>query len=371
MPGCPACGASLRTIRQRDGIFFECADCHGRAITLPQIRRVAGDRYTTSLLRQINANENAAGRGCPFCTRQMRRFTSKEPPLELDACKTCGVVWFDPFEFNAVPETAVESPEAARLRGIEAEATWQLERARAAEPTFSEDEPDESWKTIPALFGFPVESDCPALNRQPLFTWTLGLFIAGISAWAWLDDTRAAVGSFAFIPAQAWRMGGITWVTSFFLHAGILHLVGNLYFLLVFGDNVEDYIGRWRYGLLILGSTLLGNAVHVVFSSQSDVPCIGASGGISGVIVFYALQFPRAKIGHVVRFGFYFRWIQMPAWFALVLWLLMQGFILMLQMRGQSNVAATAHLGGALAGFLLWLRWKAIQEKAVHRLESR
>jgi Zn-finger nucleic acid-binding protein len=206
MPACPACGTALETIRQREGLYFECPSCHGRAITFPQIRRVAGDRYTTSLLRQINANDNSAGRGCPFCTRSMRRFESKEPPLVLDACKTCGVVWFDPAEFNAVPEGAIESPDAARLRGIEAEAT-------------------------------------------------------------------------------------------------------------------------------------------------------------SGVIVFYALQFPKAKIGHVVRFGFYFRWIQMPAWVLLILWLLMQGFILMLQLKGRSHVGATAHLGGALAGVLLWLRWRSIQDK--------
>jgi membrane associated rhomboid family serine protease len=363
MPACPACGTALETIRQRDGLYFECPSCHGRAITFPQIRRVAGDRYTTSLLRQINANDNSAGRGCPFCTRSMRRFDSKEPPLVLDACKTCGVVWFDPAEFNAVPEGAVESPDAARLRGIEAEATWRLERARAAEPTFSEDPPDESWKTIPALFGFPVETDCPALNRQPLFTWSLAAVIAVISTLAWLDKGHAAMDSLAFVPADAWRSGGVTWVTSFFLHAGIVHLVGNLYFLVVFGDNVEDYVGRWRYAGLILGSTLVGNAVHFFSNSFSLTPCIGASGGISGVIVFYALQFPKAKIGHVVRFGFYFRWIQMPAWCLLILWLLWQGFILMLQLKGLSRVGATAHLGGALAGLLLWLRWRLIQDK--------
>jgi membrane associated rhomboid family serine protease len=88
------------------------------------------------------------------------------------------------------------------------------------------------------------------------------------------------------------------------------------------------------------------------------VPCVGASGGISGVIVFYALQFPRARLGFLMRYFFYFRWIQFPAWVALVLWLLMQTFTVVMQISGFSNVAATAHLGGAAAGFFLWLEWR-------------
>jgi len=67
---------------------------------MPQIRRVVGDRFATQLLRQINANPNFAEKACPFCNRPMRRFESQDPPQELDACKPCGTVWFDPQEFE-------------------------------------------------------------------------------------------------------------------------------------------------------------------------------------------------------------------------------------------------------------------------------
>ena len=163
MPVCPNCAAELNTVRQREGLFFECPTCHGRAVTIPQIRRVAGDRFATSLLRQINANQNFGGRACAFCTRPMRLFHSEEPPLELDACKACGVVWFDPQEFETVPEGFLESSEAARLRGVEADAKWRLERLQERDNTDAG--PDEAWKTIPALFGFPVESETPGLKQ--------------------------------------------------------------------------------------------------------------------------------------------------------------------------------------------------------------
>lgn len=358
MPSCPNCVRPLQTVRQRDGIFYHCADCHGRAVTIPQIRRVCGDRFATGLLRQINANENFGIRPCPFCSRQMREFHSPNPPLTLDACKVCGAVWFDPEEFEAVPEGTVESADSAHLRGIEAIATWKLERMK--ERGLTEEGPEEDWKTIPALFGLPVESEAAPLARWPWLTWSLALIIAAVSIWAFFD-LEAAVQTFGLIPAEAGRYGGLTLLTSFFLHGGAWHLIGNLYFLLIFGDNVEDYVGRWRYLLLVFAATLVGDAVHLLAEPASTIPCIGASGGISGVIVFYALQFPHARLGFLFRYAcVIFRWVQIPAWVALGLWLLLQSVSVMLQLNGFSNVAATAHLGGAAAGFGFWLAWRKL-----------
>jgi membrane associated rhomboid family serine protease len=175
----------------------------------------------------------------------------------------------------------------------------------------------------------------------------------------------AAIDSFGFVPAQAFRYGGLTILTSFLLHGGILHLIGNLYFLLIFGDNVEDYLGWRKYLLLILAATITGDCVHLLVASGSTTPCVGASGGISGVIVFYALQFPRARLGFLVRLYWQFRWLQIPAWGALILWLLMQSFGVVMQLSGFSNVASTAHLGGSAAGLLLWLWWRKAERQPV------
>jgi len=355
MPDCPTCAASLNTVRQREGLFYLCPGCAGRAVTLPQIRRVAGDRFATKLLRQINTNSQSGPRICPFCNRPMRVLHADDPPLELDACKLCGAVWFDPQEFESVPENAVASVPELHLRGIEIIATHRLEELKnRGNP---DQTPDEEWKWIPAMFGFPVESETAALRRHPFFTWSLGILIVLISVLAF-RDLEAAATRFGFVPAEAWRYGGLTFVTSFLLHGGVFHLIGNLYFLLIFGDNVEDFLGRLRYGLLLLGATLAGDVVHLLAEPGSTVPCVGASGGISGVIVFYALQFPKARLGFLFRYFVYFRWLQIPAWGALVLWLLLQTSGVIDQLNGFSNVAATAHLGGAGAGFIFWLWWR-------------
>ena len=355
MARCPSCGTSLNTVRQRGGLFYSCPRCNGRAVTLPQIRRVAGDPFATKLLRLINSHPVPGRRPCPFCQQPMRVFHSDNPPVELDACKTCGSVWFDPSEFEAVPEGAVESVHEARLRGYEAFGRYRLEQAQSW--SGADEPPDEAWKWIPALFGFPVETNTPAVRALPLITWSLAALIALVSIFAFFH-IKTAVNTYGFIPAEALRYGGLTSLTSFFLHAGVFHLVGNLYFLLVFGDNVEDVLGHWKYGFLILAATLVGDFTYWLGNAVSMTPCVGASGGISGIIVFYALAFPKARLGFMFRYFLYFRWFQTPAWGALVLWLIFQGLGYYMERSGLSSVASSAHLGGAAIGFLLWLWWR-------------
>ncbi|HLX69561.1 MAG TPA: rhomboid family intramembrane serine protease [Verrucomicrobiae bacterium] len=316
---------------------------------------IAGDRFSVGILRKINTARTAGQRPCPFCSRQMLQFPVENPPLQLDACRACNLVWFDAQEFEAIPEKPVESVNEMHLRVAEAVAVHKIEQMREQEGI--EGEPDETWKTIPALFGFPVKSETTPLTCRPWMTWTLSAVIALISIIAF-TNLDAAINTWGFVPAEALRYGGITLLTSFFLHAGIVHLVGNLYFLLVFGDSVEDYLGRWRYLLLILLSTITGDCIHWAFQSGSTTPCIGASGGISGVIVFFALQFPKARLCFLLRAYWRFRWLKIPAWGALVLWLIMQSFGAFMELSGYSHVASTAHLGGSAAGFLFWWQWR-------------
>ena len=90
------------------------------------------------------------------------------------------------------------------------------------------------------------------------------------------------VSHLGLIPAQATRDGGVTFLTSFFLHAGILHLVGNIYFLFVFGDDVENFLRPFRYLALIAFAAFIGDLAHIAADPHSQIPCVGASGGIAG-----------------------------------------------------------------------------------------
>src|SRR5215472_17901244 len=115
---------------------------------------------------------------------------------------------------------------------------------------FDSGAPEESWKQIAAFLGMPVEFDEPEEERKPWATWLLSGVIISASLLAF-SNLREVVQRFGLIPAQATRLDGLTFATSFFLHAGVIHLLGNMYFPLVFGDNVEDFLRPLRYLALI------------------------------------------------------------------------------------------------------------------------
>jgi membrane associated rhomboid family serine protease len=130
-----------------------------------------------------------------------------------------------------------------------------------------------------------------------------------------------------------------------------------MYFLLIFGDNVEDALGKPLYLLLILASGLAAGLLHIAIFPTSTIPCVGASGFISGVIAAYAVFFPDVTISLCLRYLLIFRWIGIPAWGAFALWMIFQGLMTLMSFHVAAGVAFGAHLGGALfglaVGFLL------------------
>jgi membrane associated rhomboid family serine protease len=362
MANCPNCGTYLQTVRNRDGIYSHCSGCDGRAVTYPQIRRTTGDRYLNAIIRQVRSATQVSERPCPFCENAMRAFLLPNPPVALEACMSCTMVWFDAGKFEQLPEGVAETPEDAMFRAMESEAKWRIEQQKSRDREASlGDPPDEWWKWIPAVLGMPVKFESPEVSRRPWATWSLAAVIILVSFIAFfdLDD---AVDNFGFIPAQWYRYGGITFLTSFFLHGGLGHLFGNMYFFLLFAGEVEEFLGHWRFLTLILLSTLTGDFLQLLITPGMDEPCIGASGGISGVLVFYALKFPGSRLAF---FWWRFGWVQLPAWCAFALWILLQIVSYSLQRNGVShdNTGYLAHFGGVAAGIGLWLWWRKLKPK--------
>jgi membrane associated rhomboid family serine protease len=235
---------------------------------------------------------------------------------------------------------------------------------QAEGPDLDSAAPDESWKQIAAFLGMPVEFDAPEEQRRPWATWLLSAAIICASLLAF-PNLREVVQRFGLIPAEATRLDGLTFVTSFFLHAGIIHLAGNMYFLLAFGYAVEDFLRPLRYLALIALAAFIGDLAHIALDPRSQTPCIGASGGIAGVITFYALNFPRMRLAFLMRWGFvWFRWIRLPAWFVFVLWILFQIIGTLEQKAGMSSVSSAAHLGGATVGLAGWLVWRKLNDES-------
>jgi membrane associated rhomboid family serine protease/Zn-finger nucleic acid-binding protein len=357
---CPNCGAKLTRQQNELGVFWGCTACGGWAVSMAVLRKAVQADCVDRAWAAARDGRGTSGRLCPMCDHAMTEvpLAVNDGALKLDVCKLCQFVWFDPGELQSMPP-APEDPRKTREQALPQEAREAIalyevkkigERARDEDPC-----PDAEWKTVPALFGFPVETDSTTLTHLPWFTWLLAAVIATVSISAF-KDLKPIVEQYALIPAVAWRYGGMTSLTSFFLHGGVMHLLGNLYFLVMFGNHVEDYLGRWRLALLILLATVGGDVAHVLAQPNSTVPCIGASGGISGVIAFYALEFPHASLSFLGRYG----WVQFPAWGAFGLWILMQIVGSIEQIRGFSGVASLAHIGGAAVGILAWLFWRRL-----------
>lgn len=145
--------------------------------------------------------------------------------------------------------------------------------------------------------------------------------------------------------------------TSMFLHASWLHLIANMWALWIFGDNIEDHLGPFRFLLFYLVTGIAANVVHTVFNPGSTAPSVGASGAIAGVMGAYFLLYPSARVLTLIPFfWFFFTWL--PAWVVLGYWFLVQflsGAATSISSAGQSSggIAFWAHVGGFLAGVTL------------------
>lgn len=217
---------------------------------------------------------------------------------------------------------------------------------------------------------FPLHDDNPT-ELFPVFT--VGLMAACAAVWVLLqgaglspDALDASVCSLGAIPAEvsgraaAWSsgpcpQGGLSWealVTSMFLHGGWFHLVGNLWFLWIFGNNVEDSMGHLRFLVFYVLTGVTAALAHVALDPASTIPMVGASGAISAVMGAYLVLYPRARVDTLFWFVVFVRVVPLPAWVLLGYWFLIQ-LVSTGAAGGGGGVAYAAHVGGFVAGVLL------------------
>ncbi|HUI45040.1 MAG TPA: rhomboid family intramembrane serine protease [Nitrospirota bacterium] len=149
------------------------------------------------------------------------------------------------------------------------------------------------------------------------------------------------------IPAVA------TLFTSMFLHGGLLHLAGNMLYLWIFGNNVEDAMGRIRFVIFYLLCGVTAACAHALANRDSMIPMLGASGAISGVLGAYLLLYPRARVVTIVFFGFYIRTVEISAMVVFGFWFVIQFLNVLITSSSRGGVAWYAHVAGFIAGFFL------------------
>ena len=212
---------------------------------------------------------------------------------------------------------------------------------------------------------FPIRDHNPS-GRVPYVTY--GLMAANILifiSYAGMMGDAARYGAFlnnwAMIPAEVLAgQDQHTVLTSMFLHGGLMHLAGNMLFLWIFGDNLEDAFGHIPFLLFYIATGLVADAAHVVSDPDSLVPVVGASGAIAGIMGGYLLLYPKAQVDILFIFVVFFRVFTISAWIVLAIWFGLQIFNGSVTDASGGGVAYWAHAGGFVAGIIfaipVWLR---------------
>jgi membrane associated rhomboid family serine protease len=212
----------------------------------------------------------------------------------------------------------------------------------------------------------PIKDDAPR-STTPYVNY----FLIGLNVFIFLYELslgprtlRAFVADFGFVPdnVNRWLSGDLPMdaaivplFSSMFLHASWLHLIFNMWALAVFGDNIEDHVGHFRYLMFYLLSGLGADLMHYAFNATSQVPSVGASGAIAGVMGAYFLLFPSARVLTLVPLFIYFTFIRLPAWLVLGYWFLVQilsgaATAITYSHQTSTGVAVWAHVGGFITG---------------------
>lgn len=211
----------------------------------------------------------------------------------------------------------------------------------------------------------PLKDDNPA-DLPPIVTVAVIVICALVFFWQLSlgQERQAAVYAFGVVPAVLFNLASLppaldaipseaTVFTSMFMHGSWMHIIGNMLYLWIFGNNVEDAMGHVRYVVFYLLCGVLAVLGHALPNPDSTTPMIGASGAISGVLGAYLLLYPHARVLVAIPFGFIFYTLSLPAGVVLGFWFVLQILSSAMAAPGSGGVAFGAHVGGFVAGMLL------------------
>ncbi len=216
---------------------------------------------------------------------------------------------------------------------------------------------------------FPIKDTAPR-RELPIITWMLILvnglvFLFEISIPE--DLLQRVFYLFGLVPARyshpEWAVfiglpinDYLPFLTNMFLHGGWIHIISNMWVLYLFGDNVEDRMGHWRFLIFYLLIGLSANIIHFIFNIHSTIPTIGASGAIAGIMGAYLVMFPTARVITLIPIFFLPYFVELPAFLYFGIWFISQiipGAFSLIASEGGGGIAWWAHIGGFIVGIIL------------------
>lgn len=318
------------------GIWFDRGELSGSLS-----KNAGADDVETSDFFDSNPSKYA----CPRCSKRLVETPLPELKITVEKCRSCGGLFLDRGEFQR-----------AKRRMKRTKLVVQPAPKADPDPQVTWDGQSDGAMVLQFLTGLPIEIGSPQRLFSPAVTLLILLNLV-VFLLAVMMGHGDWVQDLGVVPRQI-ASGERLWtlLTSLFMHGGVWHLVGNMYFLFVAGDNVEDALGSWLFLLVYLVCGLTASLVDIAVNPDSAIVCIGASGAISGVLGCYVIMFPKQKF--LIRW-FYF-WLahvclEWPAYVYFGLWLILQVVYAALGIPG---VGWFAHIGGFVAGALVGCIWR-------------
>ncbi len=330
MKNCPRCTYPLEVVAHKEIELDHCRRCGGTFLEPGEGSEVFGPVVDPEVWAQSEIARDL-GRwklNCPTDGSALKIYQVEygEESVEIDLCPTCRGMWLDSDEGVALRDIVMDA-------GQDETTGLSTKDARSGVLGY----------IFQLISQFPLEVWNP-IHHRPRATMALIGVMVGVLLLQFADDFGAFTDQFSLVPSQI-LSGRSLWtlLSSMFLHAGVLHLAGNAYFLYVFGDNVEDYLGGRVFLALFFASGLAGGVLQVATQADPQIPIVGASGAVAGVMAAYLVIFPRVKIYQMFRI---IRFRIRVAWF-LLFWI---GWNVVGALIGGGEVAWMAHIGGFLGG---------------------
>lgn len=382
---CPISKMKLIKAHAGGGLLWYSKSSEGRMVSYQMMKFFIGENQARELFLRSKSNKTCkVGLDCPSCAKSMKSIfaPSWTGGYKVEVCDRCHVFWLAKNMHPEVPsvnDMIIETGDTTvvgQLVDDQAKILIAKENIRLNEEFAP---PDDLLSKVAGTIGLPVE-----IHKRDDPFGLIGKSLAIIFVCIYFLTMGNEAGVFSalgFYPDDFFKNNCLNLLTAPFLHGDLYHLVFNMYFYLVFANDVEQFLGPLKFLIFIFVSIILGSTFSAFISTSINIPHIGFSGVISSLITFYALQFKDTKVGFAFPIFHYkllypksgdvypffsVRWIRLSIIWVLVWWICKE-FILyaFLERNGVSGISHSGHLSGYIAGFILWLCFRKNEKDIV------
>lgn len=363
---CPVCNENLHSITRENQKIDSCLKCGGIWFDKGELQEVVESLISkdkvdfetikeTYFRKAINIyRQKHPLRQCPRCHVDLQVFNyCYDSNVFLDKCWICGSIWADEDEVRRVAKYVKRNPSIIRFGKTLTKANLEFYKNRYHNTNLF------YRFMFMNLIPYPLNDILPTKKIARI---TLSLIIINFLIFIWQliavsGNLKVFFYAVGIIPSAGFSMNRLyTFVTSMFVHADFIHLIGNMYYLWLFGDNIEDELGPLKFTIFYFLCGIFGGIVFCIIDYNKTIPAVGASGAISGILAAYLILYPKAPLEIFWLGGVR----EIPAIYYLLFWIIFQllfAFILPI------GIAYWAHIGGFLSGLSLIYLFKIIKRK--------